>query len=67
VIAGGASVGRACCNPIGLGGHRGAEGASEQAPVQVEEVAGQQKALASKLPVEAANLVPVQADDLATV
>jgi hypothetical protein len=50
VTAGGASVWRACCSLTGPGGHRGAEGSGEQAPVEVEEVTGQQKAPASKLP-----------------
>jgi hypothetical protein len=50
VTAGGASVGQACCSSTGPGGHRGAEGASEQAPMEVEEVVRQQIAPASKLP-----------------
>jgi hypothetical protein len=45
MTVGGASVGRACCSPTGPGGHRGAEGAGKQDPV---EVARQQKALVSK-------------------
>jgi hypothetical protein len=43
-------MGQACCSPIGLGHHRGVEGASEQALVEVKEVVRQQKASTSKPP-----------------